>query len=180
VRSGLVCKLFGSSSPEAMVVAQREVHSEDEVKNLNSSGTQHKIRKDWRGAGLDTFLNLVDQCIVSAEVLPKKIRAVRKIIDRGPYSSTPEPDSRPPKGFQRSLVSPTWLETCTQLTITNLALVEGNAVDINESIAFLSQQLEVGGSGRSRVGASSGSVMNSSGVGSTAVGGTASTSHQRL
>lgn len=159
-----------------MVVSKREVHSEDEVKNSNSSGTQNKIRKDWRGAGLDTFITLVDRCLVHGEVIPKKIRAVRKIVDRGPYSSTPEPDSRPPKGFPKSLVSPTWIEHSSQLTVTNLALVEGNAVDIEGSIAHLSKLLEAGGSGSSRVGASSGSVMNSSGVASTEVGGTASTS----
>ncbi|EGF98228.1 uncharacterized protein MELLADRAFT_96069 [Melampsora larici-populina 98AG31] len=118
-RLAFVEEVFDSKSPEAEIISYIEVHSEDEVKD---NGTRERTRKPWRSAQLDAFIEMIDKCMDKIEVIPKKIKAAKHTVDRGAYSPNVDTDSRPPKGFQRSLVSPTWLNEANRLTVSRLEL----------------------------------------------------------
>jgi hypothetical protein len=130
----LVNELFGDESPEAKMVSYKEVHSEDEVTSSSRSAIRFKVRKEWRSAELDTFLQFCDGSIRDRETKPRLIRRAKLITERGTYSSTPDQESHPPNGFQRSLVSPTWLSGCKKLTVISLGLNDHNEVDISQSL----------------------------------------------
>lgn len=156
-RMDLVNDLFGHDSPEAKMISYKEVHSEDEVASTQRSATRYKIRKEWRSAQLDTFLQFCDTCIRDRETKPRLIRKAKLITERGTYSSTPDQDSRPPKGFQRSLVSPTWLSSCTKLTVISLKLKGGDEVNISKSLEDMMQLLQSEGASQSTQPVASGS-----------------------
>lgn len=141
-RVALVDNIFGSTSPEAKMVSYREVHSEDEIKSTARSATRTKVRKEWRSAELDTFLGFCDTSIVSRETLPRTIAKAKLITERGPYSSVSDQDSLPPKGFQKSLVSPTWLAGTKKLTVISLELKDHNEVNIEKSLNVMMDLLQ--------------------------------------
>ncbi|EGG04549.1 uncharacterized protein MELLADRAFT_108347 [Melampsora larici-populina 98AG31] len=130
-RMDLVNELFGEDSPEAKMVSYKEVHSKDEVTSSARSATRYKVRKE---------------CIRDREVKPRLIRRAKLITKRGTYSSTPDQESRPPKGFQRSLVSPTWLSGCTKLTVISLGLKNHNKVNISKALEDMVNLLQTEGS----------------------------------
>ncbi|EGF98449.1 uncharacterized protein MELLADRAFT_118530 [Melampsora larici-populina 98AG31] len=135
-RIGVTKAIFGEGSKEVKMLSQPEIHSEDDV---NSEATC-KIQLTWRSAELDTFISLTDQCIVGQEVVAAAHRAAQHLVDRGPYSTTPDFDVFPPKGFQRSLVSPTWLGNIPSVAVKNLKLTD-DVVDIRQAIKRLTEEL---------------------------------------
>lgn len=156
-RVAVVDTVFGSTSPEAKMMSYREVHSEDEIKSTAQIATSTKVRKDWRCADLDTFIDFCDTSIVSRETLPRKIAKAKLITKRGPYSSiADQEDSLPPKGFQKSLVSPTWLAGTTRLRVISLELKDGNEVDISKSLEVMKNLLQKTGADSQPVASGSG------------------------
>lgn len=142
---GLIEKLFGKGSPEALLLSHREVHSEDEMVIENNGGTCLKIRKQWRAGTLDTLLELCDKCLVAQEVLPKNIRKAKLLVDRGAYLADADSESCPPKRFQKSLVSLTWMAETQNITVFNLALSDQNTVNIDEVLKAMRKMLAKGG-----------------------------------
>ncbi|EGG06656.1 uncharacterized protein MELLADRAFT_86507 [Melampsora larici-populina 98AG31] len=136
-RLSVVKELFGEQSAEYGMLNPREVHSEDEL----SSAAPSKVRLGWRSAELDTFISLVDQCVWGRETDAALRRSARHLIERGPYSTTPDVDLFPPKKYQRSLVSPTWISSMQGVALTHLELNTTNVVDIRRAIMKLTKEL---------------------------------------
>lgn len=136
-RLSAVRDIFGDDSGEVKVLLPREVHSEDEVGSTSAG----KVRLSWRAAELDAFVALVDQTVIDRETTPSAKRAARHIVERGPYSTTPDFDVFPPKNYQHSLVSPPWLDSMAGVAIRNLKLETTDSVDIRSSILRLTQEL---------------------------------------
>ncbi|EGG12453.1 uncharacterized protein MELLADRAFT_88992 [Melampsora larici-populina 98AG31] len=151
-RQSMVAKLFGEGSQEALMLSHSEVHSEDEIKGLGSHGSQNKVRLQWRSAGLNAFIELIDKNIEAKEIIPKKRRAAKQLVDRETYSSTPDQESFPPKGYEQSLVSANWLQTVQGVAIVNLELKSTNGFDILKSVQEVSRMLTPGGLGMGNVG----------------------------
>ncbi|EGF98409.1 uncharacterized protein MELLADRAFT_95688 [Melampsora larici-populina 98AG31] len=137
-RLSVATEMFGESSSQVKMLTPREVHSEDE---LGSSGGSSKVRLAWRSAELDNFISLIDQTIVSREVIAAAKRSARHLTDRGPYSTTPDTDMFPPKRFQRSLISPTWMSSMSGVAIRHLDLQTEETIDITKSIEKLIENL---------------------------------------
>lgn len=129
--------VFGADSGEAEIISQREIHSDDDL----TSSTPSKVRYGWRGAELDLFISLIDQCVWSRETVAAARRSARNLVERGPYSTTPDDDVFPPKLFQLSLVSPTWISSMSGVAVRNLRLATTDKVNIISSIERLTLEL---------------------------------------
>lgn len=130
----VIVKLFGADSPEAALIAHPEVHSDDEIKNVNGRAVRNRVRVDWRGPKLDQFIGLTDQCIEGREIIPKAKKRAKELTNRGPYSSTPDEDQFPPKNFQKTLVSELWFKKLQGVTSHYLELDNSDIVDIDQAI----------------------------------------------
>ncbi|EGG09196.1 uncharacterized protein MELLADRAFT_104527 [Melampsora larici-populina 98AG31] len=140
-RMSVVDKLFGADSPEAGLFAHLEVHSEDEITNVDGRAFRHRIRVAWRGAKLDQFISLIDKCIEGREIVPKAKKQAKELTNRGPYSSTLDEDQYLPKKFQKSLVSELWFSKLPGVTAHYLELNDTDIVDINQAIHDLTNLL---------------------------------------
>ncbi|EGF97512.1 uncharacterized protein MELLADRAFT_85111 [Melampsora larici-populina 98AG31] len=136
-RKSVAVDVFGAESGEAEIISQREIHSDDDL----TSSTPSKVRFSWRSAELDTFISLIDQCVWSRETVAAARRSARNPVERGPYSTTPDVDVFPPKLFQRSLVSPTWISSMSGVAVRNLKLSTTDKVNILRSIEKLTLEL---------------------------------------
>lgn len=138
-RLAFVEEVFDSKSPEAEIISHIEVHSEDDVKD---NGTRERTRKPWRSAQLDAFIDMIDKSMDKIEVTAKKIKAAKHTVDRGAYSPNVDTDSRPPKGFQRSLVSPTWLNEVNRLTVSRLDLCETDKCRMEQTLQKMTRFMQ--------------------------------------
>lgn len=132
-------RLFGQDSAEVAMLSHPEIHSDNELVVSNSSCSRQKLRLEWRSAGLDTLINLLDQAHWKRKRIPKDIRQAKALVDRGVYAPEADKDRYPPKGFQMSLVSPVWYDSQEGLLLDELDLNEGNPVDINNAIQGVMQ-----------------------------------------
>lgn len=133
-RMSVVDKLFGAESPEAGLFSHLEVHSDNEITNVNGRAFRHRVRVEWRSAKLDQIIGLIDRCIAGRETVPKAKRRAKELTNRGPYSSTPDEDQFPPKRFQKSLVSELWYNRLQGVTAHYLELNDTDIVDIDQAI----------------------------------------------
>ncbi|EGG03766.1 uncharacterized protein MELLADRAFT_108967 [Melampsora larici-populina 98AG31] len=127
-------RLFGQNSLEARMLDHPEVHSDEELVTSNGYATRQKLRLKWRSPELDTLINLLDQVHQKRQLLPREKRKAKQLVDRGVYAPESDQDKYPPKGFQLSLVSPSWYEQQEGLVIAELQLDESNRLDIRTSI----------------------------------------------
>ncbi|EGG00108.1 uncharacterized protein MELLADRAFT_93852 [Melampsora larici-populina 98AG31] len=141
-RKAVVVRYFGKDSSEYAMVDHMEIHSEDEIMSSGSSVGRKKKRLQWRSTKLDTFIGLLDKAHKSRKkIFPKERRAAAALVDRGPYAPEADTERFPPKGFQSSLISPTWIKSQEGLVIAELDLNADEPVDINSAIDDISLSL---------------------------------------